>query len=366
MLSMILYSFTKKLAFFSGFSALLFLGACGDKPENQDPIPEKFIVKAADLSFLPEIEDDGVVFYNRGGQAEGMLKTLKDAGMNTVRIRIWKNPATARSGFEEVKAFSARVRSLGLKVWLTVHYSDTWADPGSQSIPSAWANLGYYVVRDSLYAYTSLIVNEINPDYIQIGNEINNGMMWPQGNLNYLPNFKGFLESGARAVRDNSPNCKIIVHYAGFEEAADFYAKIQGVDYDIIGLSYYPMWHGKNLVMLETTLDSLSHQFNKEVLIAETAYPFTLGWNDWTNNVVGLEEHLVDGYPASPAGQKAFLKEIKRISTAKERSIGFAYWGGEWVAYKGTQATNGSSYENQAFYDFENKALPVIDAFGDY
>ncbi|MFH1121511.1 MAG: glycosyl hydrolase 53 family protein [Bacteroidota bacterium] len=363
---MFLQPYIEKLAFFSGIALLMLTAACDEKPESPDPLPEKFIIKAADLSFLPEIEDAGVVFYNRGGQAEGMLKTLKDAGMNTVRIRLWKNPATPRSGFAEVKAFAAKVRSTGLKVWLTVHYSDTWADPGSQSIPAAWANLGYYSVKDSLYAYTAMIVNEINPDYIQIGNEINNGMLWPQGNLTYLPNLKGFLESGAKAVRDNSSTCKIIIHYAGFAEAAVFYSQIAGVDFDIIGLSYYPMWHGKNLGMLETTLDSLSQKFDKEVLIAETAYPFTLGWNDWTNNVVGLEEQLVDGYPATPAGQKAFLQEIRRISAVTEKSIGFAYWGGEWVAYKGIQATDGSSYENQAFYDFDLMALPVIDAFGDY
>jgi len=363
---MILQSFIKKLAFFSGFAVLLTLVACGDKPDGPDPVPVKFIIKAADLSFLPEIENAGVVFYNRGGQAEEMLKTLKDAGMNTVRIRLWKNPATPHSGFPEVKAFSAKVRSMGMKVWLTVHYSDTWADPGSQIIPAAWAGLGYYAVKDSLYAYTSMIVKEINPDFIQIGNEINHGMMWPQGNLNFLSNFMGLLVSGAQAVRDKSASCKIIIHYAGFEEAEAFYDNLGDLDYDIIGLSYYPMWHGKNLGMLESTLDSLGQKFDKEVLIAETAYPFTLGWNDWTNNVVGLEEHLVDGYPATPAGQKAFLKEIKRISTAAKKSVGFAYWGGEWVAYKGTQATDGSSYENQAFYDFENKALPVIDAYGEY
>ncbi|MBK9356408.1 MAG: glycosyl hydrolase 53 family protein [Bacteroidales bacterium] len=361
-----LQSFIKKLAFFSGFAILLTLAACGDKPDGPDPVPEKFIIKAADLSFLPEIEDAGVAFYNRGGQAEGMLKTLKDAGMNTVRIRLWKNPVTPHSGFTEVKAFSEKVRAMGLKVWITVHYSDTWADPGSQIIPAAWASLGYYAVKDSLYAYTSMIVNELNPDYIQIGNEINNGMMWPLGNLGFLSNLRGLLDSGAKAVRDNSSTCKIIIHYAGFEEAEDFYSQIAGVDFDVIGLSYYPMWHGKNLGLLETTLDSLGKKFDKQVLIAETAYPFTLGWNDWTNNVVGLEEHLVDGYPATPAGQKSFLQEIKRISTSAEKSIGFAYWGGEWVAYKGTQATNGSSYENQAFYDFENKALPVIDTYGDY
>jgi len=334
-----------------------------DKPKDPDPIPEKFIIKAADLSFLPEIEQAGNVFYNRNGQAEDMLTTLKNAGMNTVRIRLWNNPANGHSGLAEVRAFSERVKAKGMKVWLTVHYSDTWADPGNQQVPEAWKNLGFYILKDSLYSYTAKVVREIKPDYYQVGNEINNGMMWPQGNITYLPNFRSLLEAGVKAVRDNSNTCKIMIHYAGIENVDAFFTNLTALDYDIIGLSYYPLWHGKSLSQLETTLGELGPKFNKQVLIAETSYPFTLGWNDWTNNVIGLENQILEAYPATPAGQKDFLNEIKRISTATDKSIGFAYWGGEWVAYKGAQATNGSSWENQAFYDFDNRALPVIEAF---
>lgn len=358
--------FITKMAFIGAIAMLLMMTACADKPKDPDPQPEKFIIKAADLSFLPEIEDAGVLFYNRNGEAEDMLRTLKNAGMNTVRIRLWKDPDTRHSGLSEVKSFSERARAMGLKVWLTVHYSDTWADPGNQQMPASWAGQGYYTLRDSVYAYTKMIVNTIKPDYIQIGNEINNGMLWPQGNLRYLPNFRGLIESGVKGVRDNSQTCRIILHYAGYEGAVTFFDQLAELDFDIIGLSYYPMWHGKQPGLLETALDTLGKRFGKEVMIAETAYPFTLGWNDWTNNVVGLEEQLVDGYPATPAGQKAFLQEIRRIATSNEKSAGFAYWGGEWVAFKGTQATDGSSYENQAFYDFNFKALPVIDAYRDH
>lgn len=339
--------------------------SCEDKTKDPEPLPGKFIIKAADLSFLPEIEDAGVILKNLAGEEEDMLTTLKNAGLNTVRIRLWKDPSDNRSGFDEVNAFSQKVRANGLKVWLTVHYSDWWADPGNQSIPDAWKNLDFEILKDSMYNYTAMIVREINPDYIQIGNEINNGMMWPQGNLPYLGNFKALLATGAKAVRDNSSTSSIMIHYAGIENATSFFTKLQDIDYDIIGLSYYPLWHGKSLSMLETAMDSLGRHFDKKVIVAETSYPFTLGWNDWTNNVMGLEEQLIDGYPATPEGQKAFLNEIKRISTEADSSVGFAYWGGEWISYKGPQATNGSSWENQAFYDFDSKALPVIEAFGD-
>ncbi|MCO5265524.1 MAG: arabinogalactan endo-1,4-beta-galactosidase [Lentimicrobium sp.] len=347
------------------FTTLLVFIACSDKAKEPVPEPEKFIIKAADLSFLPEIEQAGIIFYNKDNQPEDMLSTLQKAGLNTVRIRLWKNPLNEHSSFSEVKLFAEKVRAKGLKVWLTVHYSDTWADPGNQLVPDAWKDLGYYILKDSVYHYTAEIVSKIKPDYIQIGNEINNGFMWPQGSSAYQTNFRELLKAGSKAVRDQDPNCKIILHYAGIENSSAFFSNLQDIDFDIIGLSYYPLWHGKSLSLLESTMNSLGRQFSKQVMIAETSYPFTLGWNDWTNNIMGLEEQLLEGYPASPSGQKAYLNEIKRISTADEHSIGFAYWGGEWIAFKGPQATNGSSYENQAFYDFNLKVLPVIEVFGD-
>jgi len=349
------------LVLISCFSVIF--SSCKKKKADPEPVPEKFIFKSADLSFLPMIENDGVTFYNREGQAEDMLTILKNAGMNAVRIRIWHSPADGISGFQEVKAFSERVKARGLKVWLTVHYSDTWADPGNQQPPLAWQNLTINVLKDSVYAYTSRIMTEISPDFIQIGNEINGGMMWPLGSSSNMENLKGLLESGVKAVRDNSTSCKIMMHYAGINGAEQFLTNLQSIDYDIIGISYYPNWHGKDLSKLETDLKSLSTRFFKPVMIAETSYPFTFNWNDWTNNVIGSDNQIIPGIPASKAGQLSFMKEIKRISTSTSQLIGFAYWGGEWVAYKGPQATNGSSWENQALFDFEYKALPVIEVF---
>jgi arabinogalactan endo-1,4-beta-galactosidase len=349
------------LVLISCFSVIF--SSCKKKKTDPEPVPEKFIFKSADLSFLPMIENDGVTFYNREGQAEDMLTILKNAGMNAVRIRIWHSPADGISGFQEVKAFSERVKARGLKVWLTVHYSDTWADPGNQQPPLAWQNLTINVLKDSVYAYTSRIMTEISPDFIQIGNEINGGMMWPLGRSVNMDNLKGLIESGVKAVRDNSTSCKIMMHYAGINGAEQFLNNLQSIDYDIIGISYYPNWHGKDLSKLETDLKSLSTRFFKPVMIAETSYPFTFNWNDWTNNVIGSDNQIIPGIPASEAGQLSFMKEIKRISTSTSQLIGFAYWGGEWVAYKGPQATNGSSWENQALFDFEYKALPVIEVF---
>ena len=136
------------------------------------------------------------------------------------------------------------------------------------------------------------------------------------------------------------------------------------LDYDIIGLSYYPIWHGTSLDDLQSCMQNLSQTHHKDILIAETAYPFTLDWNDWTNNIVGLDEHLIlPDYPATPDGQRDFIRAIKTITNEVENGLGFCYWGAELIAWNGEQATDGSPWENQALFDFSNRALPVLNEF---
>jgi arabinogalactan endo-1,4-beta-galactosidase len=344
--------------------------SCSDNDTNETPVvdppaAEDTFIRGADVSFLPEIESSGAILYNNA-KAEDMLTTLKNAGCNTIRIRLWKNPAGRHSGMAEVKALAQKVKAAGMKVWLTVHYSDSWADPALQTTPAEWKNLSFADLKTAVAGYTTTIITEINPDIIQVGNEINSGLLWPQGHLiNQEAQCLALLATASATIRSKAPNTKIMIHYAGVA-ASDtnwFFNKLKNIDYDYIGLSYYPVWHGKNLGTLTTTINALGKTFNKKVLIAETAYPFTLGYNDWTNNIVGLDSQLVSGYPATPEGQKSFVLAIKDIVKASAYGQGFAYWGGEWISFKGNEATNGSTFENQAFYDFSNKALPVFQAF---
>ncbi len=274
---------------------------------------EDTFIRGADLSDLPKIESTGAVFFNREGQAENMLTILKNNGVNTVRLKLWHSSATGHAGFEEVKAFSERIKAAGLKVWLTVHYSDTWADPGHQSLPGAWLGLTYDALKDSMYAYTAKIASEIHPEFIQIGNEINTGLLFPHGhNNNNEAQFLELLSTGVQAVRDNDIESKVIIHFAGINGANWFFNKVVAIDYDIIGLSYYPMYHGQDLGEFESTLSNLVQTYDKDVLIAETAYPFTLQWEDWTNNIVGSEDNLIiPDYPPTPTGQKEFIARIK-------------------------------------------------------
>lgn len=357
----------KKLILFISLLSLLILHSCKKDKEDipSTPIiPEDFsTLRGVDISFLPEIRTSNFVAKNENGIAEDMLYTLRTAGVNIFRLRIWVHPANQHSGLEEVKTLSKEIKNTGAKVWLTVHYSDTWADPGNQQKPARWASANFDQLKDSVYQYTKKIMQEINPDYIQIGNEINNGFLWPDGSYSLQASMKLLLKEGIKAVRENSTQTKIMIHYAGHAEAMSFYSSINNLDYDIIALSYYPKWHGKDLDSLANNLKALSSNFNKEIILAETSYPFTFGWNDWTNNVVGSEEEIIDTYAASPEGQKAYLQKIRSILESTPKGIGFCYWGAEWVSFKGNTANNGSSYENQAFWDFEGKALPVIKAY---
>ncbi|NLP56926.1 glycosyl hydrolase 53 family protein [Lutibacter sp. B1] len=335
-----------------------------DEIEEVDETDSDYI-SAADLSLLPKIENTNAVFYNLENQTEDVLTTLKNNGVNTIRLRIWHTPEDSHSSFDEVKSFSEKIHAKGLKVWITVHYSDTWADPANQTPPTNWQGLTFNDLKDKMYTYTKSIVTEIQPDFIQIGNEINSGMLFPFGTIeSNETQFISLLSEGVKAVRDNSTKTKIIIHFAGIEGSDWFYNKVKNIDYDIIGLSYYPIWHGKDLNNLKSTLNSLSTTYNKDILIAETAYPFTLDWNDWTDNIVGLEEQLIlPDYPATPTGQKDFIAKIKEIVTQTNEGIGFCYWGGELIAFDGPESKNGSSWENQALFDFDNKALPVLSEF---
>lgn len=341
-------------------TAICFFSCSSD---NNEPLPEEDFIRAADMSYLPLIESEGTV-YKHNNVAQDAITTLKNAGCNAIRIRLWKNPADAHSGITEVKALAQRVKLAGLKVWLTVHYSDTWADPGSQTKPVAWQSMDFNTLKTSVTDYTNQIMTEINPDIIQIGNETNDGMLWPEGRLSTNESqYIQLVSAAAIAVRAKSTTTKIMLHHAGITGSDWFFDKVKTIDYDYIGLSYYPIWHGKSLSDLQNKMTTLGQLYNKKVLIAETAYPFTLGWNDYTNNIVGLDDQIITDYAASNDGQKQFLLAMKNLVQQSSNGIGFCYWGAEWVAFRGPTSTNGSSWENQALWDFTNNSLPVMDAF---
>jgi arabinogalactan endo-1,4-beta-galactosidase len=332
--------------------------------DNSRMTDNEFIT-AVDISSYPEIALTNQTFYNLDGNKQNFLSILKENGVNTIRLRLWVDSVDNHSGFNEVRAFAETLRNRGFKIWLTLHYSNTWADPSAQQIPSLWQYLDFDILKDSVYTYTERVVNELKPNYIQIGNEINSGILHPHGNnSNNYDQFLDLLQEGCSAVRNNSLDCKIILHFAGFENADFFFNQLKTIDYDIIGLSFYTIWHGKSMEKLRTSMQNLSLSHDKQIIIAETAYPFTLEWNDWTDNIVGLNEQLIlPDYPATPDGQRRYIRALKELTQGLEKGIGFCYWGAELVAWKGEQATDASTWENQALFDFNNKALPVFNEF---
>jgi arabinogalactan endo-1,4-beta-galactosidase len=355
------------MKYFKWFFVMLMAFGCGDENEPTTP-PHSFelAVRAADVSFLPEIRESGTGFKNRSGTTNDVLDILKEEGCNTIRLRLWHTPASLHSGLEEVTALASEIKAKGFDLWVILHYSDTWADPGTQTKPALWNELSLNDLSDSVYNYTKKVVTLLHPEYIQVGNEINSGLLWPEGNISNPSSFITLLKRGVQAVRDGNASTRVMMHFAGMNNAEWFFnlLKTNTVDYDIIALSYYPRWHTKSLFTVRNTIAQLKTTHNKDVIIAETAYPFTLGWNDWTNNIVGEQDHLIPGYPATEKGQHDFLLALRKMIYDGGGS-GLAYWAPEWVAYRGGQATNGSPWENMALFDFEFKALEGIKVFNE-
>ncbi|GIV35907.1 MAG: hypothetical protein KatS3mg032_0286 [Cyclobacteriaceae bacterium] len=344
---------------------------CGNK-ENNGPNPVEELpaieIRAADLSFLPEIRQWGTIYRDARNQPGDALDILKAAGCNTVRLRLWHTPGTVHSSLQEVLLFAQEIKSKGLKLWITVHYSDTWADPGQQNKPAAWQSLNLSDLADSVRNYSRKVAAQLQPDIMQAGNEINDGLLWPEGRLSlHADGFVLLLKQAIEGIRQGCPDAQVMVHYANPENSTWFFdlLKNENVDYDLIGLSYYARWHTRSLSTVQGSLASLAAETGKPILIAETAYPFTLDWADWTNNLVGLPEHLITGYSATQEGQYRYLVRLRKILNETPGGMGFCYWAPEWVAFKGSEATNGSDWENMALFDFSFKATEGLKAMGE-
>ncbi len=375
----------RKVHLYVGLMILLFGISCSEKKEEPQnttitPVVEDTVFyRAMDLSFEPEIEAAQVKFYDENGNEIQMLPYVKSKGVNMIRLRLWHTPADGHSGLPEVLDYAKRIGDQDMKLLLDIHYSDTWADPAQQSLPAAWQGLAFTALKDSVYSYTKNVLQKLDaqgtlPAIVQIGNETNAGFLWDFGRVggtfnNNWPAYATLVNSAIHAIKEvtDSSSVQIMLHLSGFNSIEWFFdnAISSGIDFDIIGISYYSIWHGNDMNVVKNELVKIASTYSKKILIAETGYPWTLGWNDWTNNTYGLEDQLIPDYPATPDGQKAYLLKLSQIvkNLAGNQGIGFCYWAPDWVAFKGNQAANGSSWENVAIFDFDNKILPVIDAF---
>ena len=322
-----------------------------------------------DLSYVNEMEDCGAIFKNLDNAVQDPYKIFYDAGANIVRIRLWNNPEwTNYSNIEDVKKSISRAKMLGLKILLDFHYSDTWADAGKQIIPKEWEELinDQNALGQKVYSYTKsvlevLIAENLKPDIVQIGNEINTMILQEENNHNSEIDWdrNSFLiNSGISAVRDLEKGIEVMLHIAQPENASWWFneASTNGItDFDWIGLSYYPKWSTVNIDDIDLEVKSLIEKYNKRLMVVETAYPFTLESKDNASNILG-EDSLISNFPASVDGQHNYLEYLKSklISGGAE---GLIYWEPAWVSTRcKTLWGTGSHWENSTLFNFENKA----------
>ncbi|MDZ7317962.1 MAG: glycosyl hydrolase 53 family protein [candidate division KSB1 bacterium] len=334
-------------------------------------------IKGADISFIPQIEDNGGV-YKEFGTPRDPIEIFKEHGFNYIRLKLWHAPTDGYNGLDKILYMALRVKALDLKLLLDFHYSDTWADPGHQQKPRAWQNISFDALKDSLYHYTKKVIQALDrqgtpPAMVQIGNEINSGLLWNDGRIggSYDPNWANFaalIKEGIRGVREScalGDSIKIMIHIANAANNTSnrwFFDNLlaNSVNFDIIGLSFYPWWHG-TLNQVKSNLNDLAGRYKKDIVIAEYAYPWTLQWFDNQNNIVGSQNQLHAGYPASVDGQASFIRDLMKIirQTRDGRGIGLFYWAPEYIS----APTFLSNWENNTLFDFQGNVLRSMDVF---
>ncbi|WP_428945907.1 glycoside hydrolase family 53 protein [Pantoea sp. FN060301] len=367
-----------------------------------DPQPTGF-VKGADISTLAELEKQGGKFYNANNELQDPIAILKANGINTIRLRLWVDPRDSSGNvygggtndLETTLALAKRAKAQGMKLLLDFHYSDFWTDPGKQFKPKAWENLSFPQLEKQVHDYTRDVIARFKregvlPEIVQIGNELNGGMLWPDGKSwgqdgGEFDRLAALLKAAIGGLRQNLSDpaeVKIMLHLAEgtknemfrwwFDEISQ-----RQVPFDVIGLSMYTYWNGP-IAALKANMDDISQRYQKDVMVVEAAYGYTLENCDSAENSFQAKEEKDGGYPASVAGQTAYLLELMQaIRTVPEgRGKGLVYWEPTWIAVPGNSwATpagmkyihdewkQGNARENQALFDCKGKVLPSIQVF---
>ncbi|HEX6226625.1 MAG TPA: glycosyl hydrolase 53 family protein [Chryseolinea sp.] len=350
----------------------------------------------ADLSYVNQILDHGGV-YRDADVVESPYKIFKEHGANVIRLRLWHHPTWTRevygpSGTQMYNDLADVAKSIslakqqGLSVLLDFHYSDTWADPGKQEIPAAWQSItDLNVLKDSVYNYTKavfdyLAIRHLTPEFVQIGNETNCGMLYTNAGTEFpgcnacngeWQRLGVVVNSGIRAVKDaagtSEIKTKIVLHVADPKNVDWWFSNMTDAskgnvqNFDVIGFSYYPLWHtAVPMDQLSNNISAFKSKYAKEVMILETAYPWTTGEHDSYNNLFGSQEPIT-GYPYSKQGQYEIM--VKICQEVKDGGgLGVIYWEPAWISsgMKDLWGT-GSSWENSTFFDFDGNTIDGID-----
>ncbi|WP_432889460.1 glycoside hydrolase family 53 protein [Kribbella sp. CA-245084] len=370
-----------------GGAAAIALGGAGALPASA---ARDRTIRGGDLSGLAKNEAFGARYADAHGRPGDAVKILARAGMNLGRLKVWVNPADGFNDKAHVVAMGKRIKAAGMKLLVDFHYSDRWTDPGQQAVPAAWHGFTPPQLADAVHEHTYDVLRALKAvgataDYVQVGNEINPGMLWPWGQTwdvdptdgvvdPQWDNLASFLTAGSRAVKEASRSTKTLLHLTNINNGslAWWFDEVvaRKVPFDLIGLSYYGYWHG-SLADLQGAITELSGRYDRDVLVVETAYPFTLA--DDTPafaNIINDASQLVPGYPATPAGQAAAFRAVQDAVASAEsgRGIGTVYWEPAWTSVAGAgwdpaDPASGNAWENQALFDFSGRLLPAARNF---
>lgn len=351
------------------FVILLFLGPLGAFAQGTEA---KFY-RGVDLSYVNEVEDFGAQFRENGKLVDP-FELFARHGANLVRVRLWVDASwTKYSNESDVAKTLGRARAQGMETLLDFHYSDNWADPKAQSVPSRWNGLSDEALVQALHDYTrdtllSLADQGLLPNLVQVGNEINGGLLKASAPKNDWDRDVALLNAGIAAVREVSQSTGhgigVVIHVAQPQNVDWWFdaALAHGLtDFDWIGLSYYPQWTSYSIADLGEALDAWKQKYGRQVLVVETGAPWTLDRVPETASNVMTQG--IPGYPIRPAGQRDYLVDLVR-TLAAHNGGGLIYWEPAWVSTKArTRWGQGSHWENATFFDFRNnnEVLPAID-----
>ncbi|AWO76377.1 extra-cellular endo-beta-1,4-galactanase [Geobacillus thermoleovorans] len=396
---------------------LISLNSAGGR-EGPKPVPadifvkrvdglSKGFVKGVDVSSIIALENSGVKFYNAAGKKQDIFKTLKEAGINYVRVRVWNDPYDAKghgygggnNDLEKAIEIGKRATANGMRVLVDFHYSDFWADPAKQRPPKAWANLNFEAKKKALYRFTkeslkAMLKEKIQVGMVQIGNETNGAFV---GETDWAKICE-LMNAGSSAVREMNRNILVALHFTN-PETPGRYASIakmlaeHKVDYDVFASSYYPFWHG-TLANLTSVLKHVANTYHKKVMVAETSYPYTKKDGDGHENTAPKSSGQILNYPITVQGQANSIRDvIQAVAAVGKRGIGVFYWEPAWIPvgpperlkqnekkwekYGSGWASSfaaeydpdaaiwhgGSAVDNQALFDFNGRPLPSLYVF---
>ena len=308
--------------------------------------------KGADVSWLPQMEATGYRFYDTDGKEKDCLQLLKERGMNTIRLRVFVNPsqdkASGHCSKEETVAMALRAQKAKMRIMIDFHYSDTWADPAKQAKPAAWVNLSFDALQNKVYEHTFNVLTAlkkagVTPEWVQVGNEIPGGMLWPDGSTNNWVQLAQLLNKGYEATKAVNAKIKVIVHVDegnNNEKFRWFFDKAteHQVKYDVIGLSYYPFWikkdYSETIADLQKNLNDMASRYQKEVMVVE---------------VGGVDEQVQDTRELLAAT----IKAVRAVPDYK--GLGVLYW-------EPQGAKSWSGYGLSAWQP-DGKPSPALDAF---